>query len=267
MTNPNADLPAIRRATDADRDAIRALLLANALPVADFETAPLRFWIARERDELVGVVALEGAGETALLRSLAVAPAWRRLGLGRALVERLEVDATVEGTRQLVLLTQTAGAFFARLGYTPIERGAVPPTVTCSAEFTTLCPQDAQCLARTLPVLIYHNPLCGTSRAVLERLRDGGHSPRVIEYLKAPPDRETLSTLIRRMGVGVRAVLRQKGTHYDELHLGDPQWTDEQLVDRMLATPLLINRPIVVTPRGVKLCRPSHTVEELLRAP
>jgi arsenate reductase len=261
-----SDLPAIRRSIGPDRDAIRGLLLANSLPVADFDTAPLRHWVACEREELVGVIALEGAGKVALLRSLAVAPAWRRLGLGRALVERLEVDATAEGTRELVLLTQTARDFFARLGYTPLDRAAVPPAVTRSAEFTVLCREDAHCLARTLPVVMYHNPLCGTSRAVLDRLRESGVSLRVIEYLKAPPDRETLTTLIDRMGTGVRGALRQKGTHYDELGLGDPQWTDAQLIERMLATPILINRPIVVTPRGVKLCRPSQAVEELLGA-
>jgi arsenate reductase len=256
------ELPSPQRASAADREAIRDLLRASALP-ADLDAGATQLWIARARDELVGVIGLEGTGPVALLRSLAVAPAWRRRGLGRALVERVEVDAAAAGVHRLVLLTGTARAFFEALGYTPMERSAVPAPVTDSAEFTTLC-AGADCLARTLPVVIYHNPLCGTSRAVLDRLREAGIEPRVVEYLNSPPDRQTLETLIARMGTGVRALLRQKGTHFDELDLGDARWTDAQLLERMLATPILINRPVVVTPRGVKLCRPSQTVEELL---
>ena len=118
----------------------------------------------------------------------------------------------------------------------------------------------------TPPVTIYHNPDCGTSRNVLALLREAGIEPAVIEYLKTPPDRATLLELIARMGIAPRALLREKGTPYSELRLGEPHWSDAQLVDFMLAHPILINRPIVVTPRGVKLCRPSETVRELLAA-
>jgi arsenate reductase len=116
-------------------------------------------------------------------------------------------------------------------------------------------------------VTIYHNPDCGTSRNVLGLIRNAGIEPTVIEYLKAPPDRQTLLGLIERMGIRVRELLRSKGTPYDELRLGDPKWTDDQLIDAMLANPILINRPIVVTPLGVKLCRPSEIVLEILLAP
>jgi len=111
---------------------------------------------------------------------------------------------------------------------------------------------------------IYHNPNCGTSRNVLEILRQGGEEPEVIEYLKTPPTREKLRELVRAMGVGVRDILRQKGTPYDELNLGDPSLTDEQLLDAIGQHPILMNRPIVVTPLGAKLCRPSETVREIL---
>ena len=111
---------------------------------------------------------------------------------------------------------------------------------------------------------IFHNPSCGTSRNTLALLRHAGLQPAVIEYLTTPPSRDELKTLIRMMGTSVRALLRKKGTPYDELRLDDPQWTDDQLLDFMLRHPILINRPIVVTDRAVKLCRPSETVKELL---
>jgi len=116
-------------------------------------------------------------------------------------------------------------------------------------------------------VTVYHNPKCGTSRNVLGLIRNSGIEPRVIEYLKTPPTRAELADLIRRMGVPVRDVLRQKGTPYAELGLGDPALTDEQLLDAMMAHPILINRPIVVTPLGVKLCRPPETVLDILPKP
>ena len=118
-----------------------------------------------------------------------------------------------------------------------------------------------------MTVTIYHNPACGTSRNVLAMIRQSGEEPVVIEYLKTPPTRERLKELIATMGVPVRAVLRQKGTPYAELGLGDPKWTDEQLLDFMVAHPILINRPIVVTPKGVRLCRPSEAVLDLLPNP
>lgn len=116
-------------------------------------------------------------------------------------------------------------------------------------------------------VTIYHNPACGTSRNVLAMIRNSGEEPVVIEYLKTPPDRARLTALIAAMGVPVRAVLREKGTPYAELGLDDPKWSDEQLIGFMLQHPILINRPIVVTPLGTMLCRPSETVLDILPQP
>lgn len=116
-------------------------------------------------------------------------------------------------------------------------------------------------------ITLYHNPACGTSRNVLALIRNSGEEPRVIEYLKTPPDRATLEQLIAAMGICVRDLLRQKGTPYEELGLGDAKWSDAQLIDFMLAHPLLINRPIVVTPLGTRLCRPSETVLDILPQP
>ncbi|MBR9771923.1 arsenate reductase (glutaredoxin) [Halomonas sp. DN3] len=115
--------------------------------------------------------------------------------------------------------------------------------------------------------LIYHNPACGTSRNVLAMLKASGESPEVIEYLKTPPSRERLVELIEAMGITPRALLRQKGTPYDELGLGDDRLDDEALIDAMMAHPILINRPIVVTARGAALCRPSERVLALVEAP
>lgn len=116
-------------------------------------------------------------------------------------------------------------------------------------------------------VTIYHNPDCGTSRNTLALIRNAGIEPTIIEYLKTPPSRETLVSLIDRMGIPVRALLREKGTPYHELGLGKADLTDDQRVDAMMDHPILINRPIVVTPLGVKLCRPSETVLGILTAP
>ncbi|MBV7481506.1 arsenate reductase (glutaredoxin) [Bordetella sp. BOR01] len=116
-------------------------------------------------------------------------------------------------------------------------------------------------------ITIYHNPACGTSRNVLGLIRNSGEEPAVIEYLKTPPDRKTLKRLIAAMGIPVRDVLRQKGTPYEALALSDPKWTDEQLIDFMLEHPILINRPIVATPMGTRLCRPSEAVLDILPRP
>ena len=113
-------------------------------------------------------------------------------------------------------------------------------------------------------VTIYHNPDCGTSRNTLALIRNAGIEPVIIEYLKSPPDRLTLEALLERMDLRPRALLRDKGTPYAELGLDAAHWTDEQLVDQMLAHPILINRPIVVTPLGVRLCRPSEAVLDIL---
>jgi arsenate reductase len=111
---------------------------------------------------------------------------------------------------------------------------------------------------------IYHNPSCGTSRNVLATIRSRGEEPEIIEYLKTPPSREELAGLLRRMAIAPRDLLRRKGTPYDELGLDAPTWTDDQLIDLMLQHPILINRPIVVTVKGVRLCRPAETVLEIL---
>jgi arsenate reductase (glutaredoxin) len=118
-----------------------------------------------------------------------------------------------------------------------------------------------------MSVTIYHNPACGTSRNVLEMIRQSGETPQIIEYLKTPPDRARLIALIRAMGIPVRALLREKGTPYAELGLADPKWSDDELIDFMLAHSILINRPIVQTPKGTKLCRPSEAVLDLLDHP
>ncbi|WP_439409201.1 arsenate reductase (glutaredoxin) [Bradyrhizobium sp. DASA03076] len=115
-----------------------------------------------------------------------------------------------------------------------------------------------------MDVIIYHNPACGTSRNTLAMIRQAGIEPHVIEYLKTPPSRALLRQLVVRMGLSVRELLREKGTPYAELGLDNADLTDDQLLDAMMAHPILINRPIVVTPMGVKLCRPSEEVLELL---
>lgn len=118
-----------------------------------------------------------------------------------------------------------------------------------------------------MSVTIYHNPACGTSRNTLALIRNAGIEPTVIEYLSLPPTRETLQTLIRDAGLTVRDALRQSGTPYAELGLADPALTEDQLLDAMLTHPILINRPFVVTPLGVRLCRPSEVVLDILPSP
>lgn len=115
-----------------------------------------------------------------------------------------------------------------------------------------------------MDVIIYHNPDCGTSRNTVALIRNTGIEPHVIEYLKTQPSRAMLIELIARMGIVARDLLREKGTPYAELGLGDPSLTDDQLLDAMMRHPILINRPIVVSPKGVKLCRPSEEVLDLL---
>jgi arsenate reductase len=118
-----------------------------------------------------------------------------------------------------------------------------------------------------MSITIYHNPDCGTSRNTLAMIRQSGAEPVVIEYLKTPPSRDRLKELIAAMGTPVRAVLREKGTPYKELGLDDPKWTDDELLDFMIAHPILMNRAIVVTPKGTRLCRPSEAVIDLLNNP
>jgi arsenate reductase len=118
-----------------------------------------------------------------------------------------------------------------------------------------------------MAITIYHNPACGTSRNTLAMIRQSGEEPEIIEYLKTPPTRERLVELIKAMGLSARDLLRRKGTPYDTLGLDDLKWTDDELTDLMLEHPILINRPIVVTPKGVRLCRPSEVVLEILPNP
>lgn len=118
-----------------------------------------------------------------------------------------------------------------------------------------------------MTVTIYHNPACGTSRNTLEMIRASGEEPVVVEYLNSPPSRERLVELIAKMGISPRDLLREKGTPYAELGLGEDRWSDGELVDFMLAHPILINRPIVETPKGTRLCRPSERVLDILPSP
>jgi arsenate reductase len=115
-----------------------------------------------------------------------------------------------------------------------------------------------------MSIRIYHNPACGTSRNVLAALREAGHDPEVVEYLKTPPDRKTLEGLLKKMGKGVRDILRKKGTPYEELGLDNPALTDAQIFEAIEKHPILIERPIVVFGDRVALCRPSETVKELM---
>jgi len=118
-----------------------------------------------------------------------------------------------------------------------------------------------------MEITVYHNPQCGTSRNTLALIRNTGAEPTVIEYLTHPPSKQELASLIASMGVPVRDILRKKGTPYEKLGLDDPKWTDDELLDHMMTHPILINRPIVVTPLGVKLCRPSEVVLDILPLP
>jgi arsenate reductase len=118
-----------------------------------------------------------------------------------------------------------------------------------------------------MTITIYHNPECGTSRNTLAMIRQSGEEPHIVEYLKNPPSRARLVELIGKGGMSVRSLLREKDTPYAELGLGDPKWSDDELIDFMMAHPILINRPIVVTDKGVRLCRPSEAVLDLLANP
>ena len=115
-----------------------------------------------------------------------------------------------------------------------------------------------------MTITIYHNPDCGTSRNTLAMIRQSGEEPEIVEYLKNPPSRDRLIALIAAMGIAPRALLREKGTPYAALDLANPKWSDDELIDFMMAHPILINRPIVVSPKGVRLCRPSEAVLDLL---
>jgi arsenate reductase len=115
-----------------------------------------------------------------------------------------------------------------------------------------------------MTVTVYHNPKCGTSRTVLAMLRDKGIEPQVIEYLVTPPDRAVLKALLTRMGIGPRELLRRRGTPYDELDLDNQKWTDAALIGFIIEHPILMERPVVVTPKGAKICRPAEVVSTLI---
>jgi arsenate reductase len=260
--------PTIGPATADDLDAIRSLLDAAGLPTADLAPGTrVEFRVARSGERVVAAIGLERHGTAGLLRSLVVAPEHRGTGVGGALVDALERDACASGVRELWLLTQTAERFFAARGWRPAERAAAPASIRESAEFSALCPASAACLTRSLAVTIWHNPACGTSRNTLALIRNAGVEPDVVEYLRSPPDRATLVDLMSRAGLRPRELLREKGTPYAELGLGAPGIPDAALVDRMLEHPILINRPLVATPWGVRLCRPSERVLEILPLP
>ena len=116
-------------------------------------------------------------------------------------------------------------------------------------------------------ITIYHNPACGTSRNTLALIRNSGVEPEVIEYLKTPPTKARLQELLAALGISARALLREKGTPYAELGLDDPKWSEDELLDCMVQHPILINRPVVLTPLGARLCRPSELVLEILPDP
>lgn len=121
-------------------------------------------------------------------------------------------------------------------------------------------------MTEAFDVVIYHNPACGTSRNALAMIRNAGIEPHVVEYLKTPPAREMVRALARRAGLPIRALLREKGTPFAELGLGDPSLSDDRLLDAVAAHPVLLNRPLVASPKGVRLCRPSEAVLDLLPA-
>ena len=249
-----------------DLPVIRELLAAHRLPTADLDdaAADIRFLAVRENGRPVGAIAVQVLGQRGLLRSLVVAPTHRGRGFARRLVAEAERVALQAGVRELVLLTETAAPFFSRLGYRPAVRESMPTDVQSTAEFASLCPSSAVCLAKPLRLAIYHNPACGTSRNALALMREASLEPEVIEYLRTPPDRATLLDLLNRMSLTPRDLLREKGTPYAELGFDDASLSDDALVSHMLETPLLINRPIVDAPWGVRLCRPSEAAREFL---
>ncbi|MFN3891589.1 MAG: arsenate reductase (glutaredoxin) [Beijerinckiaceae bacterium] len=117
-----------------------------------------------------------------------------------------------------------------------------------------------------MTITIYHNPNCGTSRKVLARLQDLGHAPRIVEYLKTPPSRDEMKELLAGLGMKPREILRRKGAPFDELGLEDPARTEEEILDALGAHPILMERPVVVTPRGARVCRPAEKLDEILPA-
>lgn len=247
-----------------------ALLQSAALPVADLTEAHLgKFFYAGSVAEPDGIIGLELYGTEALLRSLVVAAALRSTGLGGALLDHAESHARRVGVKSIYLLTTTAESFFSRRGYALTRRDDAPASIRTTREFADICPASSTFMVKQLmsEVVIYHNPECGTSRNTLAMIRNAGIEPTVIEYLRHPPSRDQLVAMIAAAGLTVRQALREKGTPFQELGLGDPALSDEQLLDAMMAHAILINRPFVITSRGTRLCRPSEVVLEILPAP
>ena len=246
-------------------------LALASLPADDLDLPGRQFFrFTSASGDTIGYGGFELYGSDVLIRSIVVFPEHRESGLGRALVAQLMEQARAAGARDAYLLTTTARPFFEAIGFSAIERTIAPAAILGTAQVTNVCPASAQMLFRTMPstaVTIFHNPACGTSRNVLGLIRNSGEDPHIVEYLKTPPTRDDLISLIGRMGISVRDLLRRKGTPYDELGLDDLARSDDALVDAMVARPILINRPIVITPLGVKLCRPSEAVLDILPNP
>jgi arsenate reductase len=262
----SADL-SVTRLSEAQLPELAARLRAADLPAEDLCAAGRRFWGFDRSGETIGFGGLEIYGTAALLRSMVVVPACRGSGAGRAILARLLQLAAGAGARDAYVLTTTARGFFERAGFSAIAREAAPDAIRATEQAARLCPASAAILHREIgemTVKIYHNPACGTSRNVLGLIRNSGIEPMVIEYLKTPASREQLVSLIARMGLKARDLLRRKGTPYDELGLGDAALTETDLLDAMMAHPILIERPIVVTPLGARLCRPSELVLDIL---
>jgi len=212
------------------------------------------------RIDLVITVCDNAAGE--------ICPAWP----GHPLTVHWGIDdpASADGHGALEAFAEAYGYLSARIGRLVMLPVETMDRVALKAELRAIAQSDGatERAMRQAPVdvIIYHNPECGTSRNTLAMIRNAGIEPHVIEYLKTPPSRAMLERLIERAGITPRALLREKGTPYGELGLADPALGDVALIDAMMAHPILINRPLVVSPLGVKLCRPSEEVLELLPA-
>lgn len=252
-----------------DFDAARALLEAAGLPVEDLTPSYFEHFFhmgsAREPTALTG---LELLGDVALLRSLVVTPSLRGAGAGSRLLAHAEAYAAQHGVARIYLLTTTAAGFFSKHGYRPAERAQAPEKIRSTREFSGICPASSTFMVKHLApsdaVTIFHNPACGTSRNTLGLIRNAGIEPRIVEYLRHPPARDQLASMIRAAGLTVRGAMRQKEALFEALRLADEALTDDELLDTMMRHPILINRPFVVSELGTRLCRPSERVLDIL---
>lgn len=260
----------IAAATLADLPAIRTLLAVAGLPVDDVDASLIdSLLVIRDDGGLQGVVGLQRLGEAAMLRSLAVADAARHRGAGAALLDAAEARARSENVDTIFLLTTSAATYFERRGYAHHDRALAPDAIRATAQFASICPASSAFMAKhiapaAMQATIWHNPACGTSRNTLAMLRHAGIEPAVIDYLQTPPSRAVLVSLITRAGLSVRDTIRQNGTPYLDSGLDDQSLSADQLLDAMLRDPILINRPFVETALGVRLCRPSEVVLDIL---